>query len=314
MKILVAVDPSPHTREAIRFVKSVDWPKKSEIYLIHAIELKNAPSLISSDGPFGWDSVISQAREGMETEARLFLDKIKRKILKRHPHIIKSIVVEGLPGEEILQAVKDYQIDLVILGTRGLSNVKRFLLGSTSDWVMREAPCSVLLVRDKLSQVTMGKIAAKILVATDGSSGALSTVQMLGLLTCKIPPKVTVTHVVRRPAYLEGWYWGKGKAEFKQLAKQVLEKAKKDGARHLEEISQRVKELDMDVETVLTKGDPTEEIVKMAERSKAKLIMVGSKGFMGGKPVPLGGVVRKIARYAPCSVLLTRSGRSEKEG
>jgi hypothetical protein len=50
MKILVAVDPSPHTREAIRFVKSVDWPKKSEIYLIHAIELKNAPSLISSDG------------------------------------------------------------------------------------------------------------------------------------------------------------------------------------------------------------------------------------------------------------------------
>jgi nucleotide-binding universal stress UspA family protein len=70
----------------------------------------------------------------------------------------------------------------------------------------------------------------------------------------------------------------------------------------------------MDADTVLTKGDPAEEIVKMAERSKAKLIMVGSKGFMGGKPVPLGGVVRKIARYAPCSVLLTRSGRSEKEG
>jgi nucleotide-binding universal stress UspA family protein len=70
----------------------------------------------------------------------------------------------------------------------------------------------------------------------------------------------------------------------------------------------------MDVETVLTKGDPAEEIVKMAERSKARLIMVGSKGIKGGKPVPLGGVVRKITRYAPCSVLLTRSGRSAKEG
>jgi nucleotide-binding universal stress UspA family protein len=99
----------------------------------------------------------------METEARIFLEKIQRKILKRHPHIIKSIVVDELPGAEILQAVKDYQIDLVILGTRGLSKVKRFLLGSTSDWVMREAPCSVLLDRDKLSQVTMGKTPPKFL-------------------------------------------------------------------------------------------------------------------------------------------------------
>jgi hypothetical protein len=43
MKILVAVDRSEHAQEAIRFVKSVDWPKKSEIHLMHVIEMKNAP-------------------------------------------------------------------------------------------------------------------------------------------------------------------------------------------------------------------------------------------------------------------------------
>jgi nucleotide-binding universal stress UspA family protein len=314
MKILVAVDPSQHAQEAIRFVISVDWPKASVIYLIHVIEMKHASPLIPSDGPSSWDRVISQARGKMVTEARRFLEETKKEMLEQSPFQIKPLIVEGLPGAEILQAVKDYQIDLVILGTRGLSNVKRFLLGSTSDWVMREASCSVLLVREKLSKVTMGKKSAKILLATDGSSGALSTVQMLGLLTCKTPPTVTVTHVVGRPAYLEGWYWGKGKAAFTQLAEQILEKAQKEGASHLDEMSQRVKELGMEVDTVLTKGDPAEEIIKIAERSKAKLIMVGSKGFMGGKPVPLGGVVRKIARYAPCSVLLTRPGRSEKEG
>ena len=276
--------------------------------------MKHASTLIPSDGPSSWDRVISQARGKMVTEARLFLEQTKQEILKESSHIVKTVVLEGLPGAEILQAVEDYRIDLVILGTRGLSNVKRFLLGSTSDWVMREAPCSVLLVREKLSKVTMGKTAAKILLATDGSSVALSTVDMLGLLTCKTPPKVTVTHVVGRPAYLEGWYWGKGKAAFTQLAEQLQTKAQKDGASYLEEMSQRVKDLGMQVDTVLTKGDPAEEIVKIAERSKAKLIMVGSKGFIGGKLVPLGGVVRKIARYAPCSVLLTRPGRSEKEG
>jgi len=63
-----------------------------------------------------------------------------------------------------------------------------------------------------------------------------------------------VTHVVDRPAYLEGWCWGKGKAEFKQLAEQLLEKAEKDGARHLEEICQKVKGLGLEVDTVLPKG------------------------------------------------------------
>lgn len=313
MKILVAVDPSQHSREAIRFVKSMEWPEKSELFLIHVIEMKDAPPLQPSGGPSSWDRVISQARGKMFTEAKAFLDHTKQEVFEERHLPIQSIVVEGVPGAEILRVVKDHQIDLVIIGTRGLSLVKRFLLGSTSDWVMREAPCSVLLVREKLSQVTMGKTSAKILLATDGSSVALNTVQMLGLLRCKTPPKVKVAHVVGKPAYLEGWYWGKGKAAFQQLATRMLEKAEKDGASHLEEIGHAVKKLDMKVETVLTKGDPAEEIVKIAERLKAKLILVGSKGFMGDKPVPLGGVVRKIARYAPCSVFLVRPGRAEGE-
>ncbi|MEX2493191.1 MAG: universal stress protein [Nitrospirales bacterium] len=314
MKILVAFDHSEHAQEAIRFVKSVDWPTQSRIYLIHIMEMKDAPTLMPSGGPSSWDRVIAEARGHLVTEAKIFLEHTKKSIQEHCTVQVESIVVEGLPGAEILQAMKDYQIDLIVVGTRGLSKVKRFLLGSTSDWVLREASCSVLLVRGKLSQATMGKSPAKILLATDGSSVALSTVPMLGLLKGKTPPKVTVAHVVGKPAFLEGWYWGTGKAEFKQLGEQLLEKAEKDGAAHLEEMSQRVEGLGMKVDTVLTKGDPAEEIVKIAERSKAKLIMVGSKGFIGGKPVPLGGVVRKIARYAPCSVLLTRPGKSEKKG
>ena len=313
MKILVAVDPSQHAQEAIRFVTSVDWPKASVIYLIHVIEMKHASLLIPSDGPSSWDRVISQARGKMVTEARRFLEDTKKEMLEQRPFQIKLLIAEGLPGAEILHAVEDHQIDLVILGTRGLSNVKRFLLGSTSDWVLRDTTCSVLLVRGKLSRATTGKTAAQILLATDGSSVALHMVHMLSLLTCRVPPKVTVAHAVGRPAYLEGWYWGKGQAEFQKLATHMLEKAEKEGATHLEEISHAVKKLDVKVETVLTKGDPAEEIVKIAERSKAKLILVGSKGFMGGKPVPLGGVVRKIARYAPCSVFLVRPGRTESD-
>jgi nucleotide-binding universal stress UspA family protein len=313
MKILVAVDPSQHALEAIRFVKSVDWPKESELYFIHVIEMKHASPLIPSDGPSSWDRVISEARGKLVAEAKGFLEDTKREIVAERAVAITCLVMEGLPGAEILQAVKDYQIDLVLLGTRGLSNVKRFLLGSTSDWVVREAPCSVLLVRDKLSQVTMGKTAAKVLLASDGSSAAKHMVPMLSLVKGKVPPKVTVVNVVSRRAYLEGGFWGQGQAALRRLSEQLTESEEKDGARHLEEISQMVKGLNFKVETVLTKGDPADEVIKTVERMKVKLVIVGSKGFKEGKPIPLGGVVRKISRYAPCSVLVVRPGRSVSE-
>ena len=310
MNVLVAVDQSEHAQEAIRFVKSVDWPTQSRIYLIHIIEMKDAPPIMPSGGPSSWDRVIAEARGQLVTEAKLFLEHTKKSILEQCPVQVESIVVEGLPGAEILQAMKDYQIDLIVVGTRGLSKVKRFLLGSTSDWVLREASCSVLLVHGKLSQATMGKTAAKIILATDGSSDALNTVDVLGLLTFKTPPKVTVTHVVAKPAFLEGWYLGKGKAEFEQLAEQLREKAQKDGASHLEELGQKVKSLNMKVDSLLTKGDPADEILKTAERLKAKLIIIGAKGRTGSQAIPLGGIARKITRYAPCSVLVARPGIS----
>jgi nucleotide-binding universal stress UspA family protein len=57
------------------------------------------------------------------------------------------IVAEGRPAEEILDHVRERAIDLVILGSRGSGSLKRLLLGSTSEQVLREAPCSVLIVR-----------------------------------------------------------------------------------------------------------------------------------------------------------------------
>jgi len=92
MKILVAVDPSRQSREAIQFVKSVGWPKNSKIYLLHAIEMKNASPLMPSGGLFSWHREISKARAKMITAARRFLEKTKKEILKQSSHTIQSVV------------------------------------------------------------------------------------------------------------------------------------------------------------------------------------------------------------------------------
>ena len=57
------------------------------------------------------------------------------------------IVAEGRPAEEILAETREKAIDLVVMGSRRTGGIKRLLLGSTSEQVLREAPCSVLIVR-----------------------------------------------------------------------------------------------------------------------------------------------------------------------
>ena len=57
------------------------------------------------------------------------------------------IVAEGRPAEAILAQIRERAIDLAVLGSRRKGSLTRLLLGSTSEQVLREAACSVLIVR-----------------------------------------------------------------------------------------------------------------------------------------------------------------------
>ncbi len=66
----------------------------------------------------------------------------------RHDGVRVSFLVwEGNPGEAIVEAATSEQVDLVVVGSHGRSGVGRMLLGSVSDFVVRRAPCPVLVVR-----------------------------------------------------------------------------------------------------------------------------------------------------------------------
>lgn len=68
----------------------------------------------------------------------------------RHEGVRVSFLVwEGDPGEAIVEAATSEQVDLVVVGSHGRSGVGRMLLGSVSDFVVRRAPCPVLVVRGR---------------------------------------------------------------------------------------------------------------------------------------------------------------------
>ncbi|MGZ4985929.1 MAG: universal stress protein [Chthoniobacterales bacterium] len=61
----------------------------------------------------------------------------------------RLIVRTGLPAHEIVQAAKELDIDLIVMATCGLTGWRHFCIGSTAEHVVRAAPCSVLVVREK---------------------------------------------------------------------------------------------------------------------------------------------------------------------
>ncbi len=56
-------------------------------------------------------------------------------------------IVTGDPAQEIIRLTNIYHADLIIIGSRGLTGVKRILQGSVSSQVVEDAPCSVLVVK-----------------------------------------------------------------------------------------------------------------------------------------------------------------------
>jgi len=60
---------------------------------------------------------------------------------------VETRLKQGVPAEELLRAAADEKADLIVLGSRGLSQVKAFFLGSVSDKVSHHAKCPTLIVR-----------------------------------------------------------------------------------------------------------------------------------------------------------------------
>lgn len=86
----------------------------------------------------------------METVLRELRDTLERwqaeagRIVGRPVH---GTVVPGIPADDLVRFASDRRMDVVVLGSHGRKGLTRLLLGSVADRVVREAPCSVVVIR-----------------------------------------------------------------------------------------------------------------------------------------------------------------------
>ncbi len=145
MKVLLAIDGSPGSLAAVAEVARRPWPADSEFRVILA-EPPCIPSIAGFVSKGAFDEII-KAEQG---EALKHLQQAVATLAEsRVAGRVSSALVEGSPKDVIIAAAEEWEADLIVLGSHGYGPIRRFFLGSISNYIANNAPCSVEIVRPR---------------------------------------------------------------------------------------------------------------------------------------------------------------------
>jgi nucleotide-binding universal stress UspA family protein len=134
-KILVGTDGSDTATRAVAHGAELAEAMGAELVLVHAF----APPRTDVGSTFGR----SDAYPGQEIGQAVLRDAEKHHGKKVK---IKAILREGDPAEGLIDVAEEEGVDLIIVGNKGMTGAKRFLLGSVPNQVSHHSPCNVLIV------------------------------------------------------------------------------------------------------------------------------------------------------------------------
>jgi universal stress protein A len=140
-RILVPLDFSADSEKALSYASSLAQQFKAKISLLHV-----RPTLYYA-GEMGIVPEVTSAGESVE-KYRERLGAIGR---SRAPEgMVEHLLVrDGTPFDEICNAARENESDLIVIATHGYTGLKHVFLGSTAERVVRHAPCPVLIVRER---------------------------------------------------------------------------------------------------------------------------------------------------------------------
>jgi nucleotide-binding universal stress UspA family protein len=145
MKVILAVDGSPGAKQAVKSVAARPWPKGS---VFRVVSVFDAPLPSNAAGGGIPRELRQRYREGAAAPARAAIARAAT-ALRNAGLTIDDRVIEGNPARAIVDHAGRWEADLVVLGSRGLTRARRFLIGSVASYVAANAPCSVEIVRRK---------------------------------------------------------------------------------------------------------------------------------------------------------------------
>jgi nucleotide-binding universal stress UspA family protein len=136
-RILCAIDFSPGAREAARVALALAATSGGEVTLFHSFDL---PLAAAGEAAMTGAATL----EGLERETDAGLRAWREELGGDRIQIAHGL---GGAAETIARHAGDHRFDVIVIGTHGRTGLKRVLLGSVAEQVVRHAPCPVLVVR-----------------------------------------------------------------------------------------------------------------------------------------------------------------------
>ncbi len=299
MNILLAIDGSEGATAAKEFLCRFPLPRQSRVTLITVID-KNLFS--AEDEPTDPDqqSSLGSIKTSIDRETE---DCLTREAdgLKQTGLQVTTEIAAGHPAEIIIKRSNELQVDLIVLGYKGLTGIKHFLLGSVSEKVLQHADCSVLLVKQKKEDdAETDKQNLRILLAYDNSDSARNSVRFCSQLPLRDRDEVTILTAIPLVTIY--------RQDIRQHISKIWHQRKDSAQAALEKVASDTIFSTPLVSTRLIEGTDTSEVIlDTIKEFKCDLAILGDKGESSIKKFFLGSVTEKVSKYAECAVLVVRS-------
>lgn len=296
-RILVPTDFSGNSAQALRYAVPLARQVGGKITLLHVLDWPVSPATLGA-------AMTDEAT--ITGTVKQALDKLAKTSVPAEL-LDKTLVRVGRAHRDIVEAARGLRMDLIVVSTHGRTGLKRVLLGSTAERVVRHASCPVLTVRRvagaKLPGVKSASLAPRIkrlLVPVDFSGRTRAAVQFASGLAQTMHARLALLHVV---APLPTRY-ARYRAEFERYSDETNRNARKGLSALAATVPAGIK-----VEVMLQQDIPHRGIVAAAKRWRSDLIVLPTRGLTGVKYVVLGSTAEAVVRHAPCPVL-TLGGKS----
>ena len=147
-RILAAIDGSKPSLDASEQAISLAVKYEAELIAVHVVspDVRHGylEGVITPGLPASLKEVVVLAME----KGQKYLDVVKQNASENKVEVRTEVLIGGSSVvKEVVEYAEEHQIDLIVIGTRGISGIKKMLLGSTASGVLSYAHCPVLIVK-----------------------------------------------------------------------------------------------------------------------------------------------------------------------
>ena len=296
--ILLARDFSSVSNRALRYAFDLAARSGATLHVLHAEVLRHADRAEETPTPTMDVDALRADLKRTNTGAAEAIDAVE---------VVEVVRRDISPGPAILNYAADADVDLIAMGTRGRRGVRRLLLGSVAEEVVRRADCPVLTVRGQTENdrpVSVGTL-RRILVPVDFSDYSREALRTARDWAALYGASLDLLHVVEEdlhPAFYVGGV--------KSIYDAVPDLDDKVRAK-LQTFADEVDDGNGAVRTHVRTGAVASGITTFVDEHDVDLVALSTHGRTGLEEFFLGSVAEKVVRHVPCPVLTVKAfGRS----